>query len=83
MNANCIDRSANSRRTSLDLNSRIGNKDGHFTISGGYNSTCKNIRLSGVSLEGDCRTYNGDWISSSFNLDKVISNNDGNMTFDR
>jgi hypothetical protein len=83
LSATCKDRSANPRRTSLDLNRRIGNKDGHLTISGGYASTCRNINLNGVTLRGDCRTYNGDFRATSLNLNKVISNNDGNLAFDR
>ena len=83
LSADCKDRSANFRRTSLDLNSRIGNRDGRLTISGSYASTCRNIGLSGVTLRGDCRTFNGDWRSTSLDLNEVISNNDGNLTFDR
>jgi len=83
LSATCKDRSANPRRTSLDLNRRIGNRDGRLTISGGYASTCKNVGLSGVSLQGDCKTFNGDFRSTSLDLNRVITNNDGNLTFDR
>ena len=83
LSATCKDRSANFRQTSLDLNRRVGNRNGNLTISGNYASTCKNVGLSGVSLHGDCRTFNGDFRSTSLNLDGVITNNDGNLTFDR
>lgn len=83
LSATCKDRSANPRKTSLDLNRRIGNRDGNLTISGGFANTCKNIGLSGVSLQGDCKTFNGDFRSTRLNLNGVISNNDGNLTFDR
>ena len=83
LTANCKDRSANFRQTSLDLNRRIGNKDGNLTISGGYTGTCKNIGLNGSSLRADCKTYNGDWRATGLDLNRVITNNDGNLTFDR
>ena len=55
----------------------------NLTISGGFANTCKNIGLSGVSLQGDCKTFNGDFRFTRLNLNGVISNNDGNLTFDR
>ncbi|MBF2017757.1 MAG: CVNH domain-containing protein [Rivularia sp. T60_A2020_040] len=85
LSATCKDRNANKRRTSLNLNRRIRNKNGYLTTGGGnYVSTCKNIGWGrGVSLKADCRTYNGDWRYSTLNLDSIITNNDGNLTFDR
>jgi hypothetical protein len=84
LTAICKDRNANYRRTSLDLNRRIGNKNGYLTTGSDYIKTCQNIGWGrGVSLRADCRTYNGDWRYSTLNLDNIISNNDGNLTFDR
>ncbi|RUT10718.1 hypothetical protein DSM107010_39580 [Chroococcidiopsis cubana SAG 39.79] len=85
LHATCKDRSANNRNTSLDLNSGIGNKDGHLTRSGGYISTCKNIKWDGgTTLQADCRTYSKDWrTGTKLDLNRVISNQDGNLTFDR
>jgi CVNH domain len=80
LRSNCKDRSANSRETSLDLNSVIGNGDGHLSPgSSGYLKTCKNIRLNGNSLQADCLTYNRDWRSTSLNLDNNIFNSDGQL----
>ncbi|NMG19821.1 CVNH domain-containing protein [Brasilonema bromeliae] len=83
LRANCKDRSANFRSTSLDLNRRIENRDGNLRIGGGFASTCQNIQLTGTSLQADCKTFNGDFRSTSLDLNSVITNNDGNLTFDR
>ena len=82
LSATCKDRGANFRNTSLDLNSGIGNKDGHLITTGGYAGTCKNIGLNGNSLRADCKTYKGDWRSTNLDLNRVISNQDGNLAFD-
>ena len=84
LSAICKDRNANYRKTSLDLNERIGNKNGRLIISRNYIASCKNIGLGGgFSLRADCKTYNKDWRSTSLNLDGVITNEDGNLRFDR
>jgi hypothetical protein len=81
--ATCKDRSANFRKSSLDLNTRIGNRDGNLTTSGGFAGTCKNVGLNGTTLQADCRTFNKDFRSTQLDLNRIITNNDGNLTFDR
>lgn len=84
--ANCKDRNATFRgQSSLDLMDRVGNKDGHLGLyGGGYLKSCRNLRSDDrTTIWADCRTYNGDWRATSLNLDRVISNSDGNLTFDR
>ena len=84
--ANCKDRNATFRgQTSLDLMDRVGNKNGNLGLyGGGYLKSCKNLGSDNINtIWADCRTYNGDWRSTRLNLDDVISNSDGNLTFDR
>lgn len=83
LRANCKDRDANYRRTALDLNRGIQNRNGYLQAGEGYVRTCTNIGWSGgVNLRADCRTYNGDWRYSELDLDSIISNIDGNLIFD-
>ena len=72
LKSTCKDRSANSRETSLDLNSVIGNVDGNLVAgSSGYLKTCKNITLNGDLLQADCLTYNKDWRFTRFDWEHL------------
>jgi hypothetical protein len=83
ISATCKDRNANFHTSVLDLNRRIGNRDGNLTTSGGFVGTCKNVRLDGTTLQADCLTFNKDFRFTRLDLNSVITNNDGNLTFDR
>jgi len=48
-----------------------------------YAQTCYGYQLSGTTLSATCRTINGNWISSSINLQSIVGNTNGQLTMRR
>lgn len=71
-------------RTSLNLDSGIGNNDGVLAWGGtNFSQTCKNITLtSNTMLKADCTRAGVLSINSILNLDDRINNTNGSLTFD-
>lgn len=72
------------RRTSLNLDSGIGNNDGVLAWGGAnFSQTCKNITLTGNTvLKADCTRAGVLIVNSILNLDDRINNTNGSLTFD-
>ncbi|MDJ0718834.1 MAG: CVNH domain-containing protein [Prochloraceae cyanobacterium] len=85
LSSSCKDRSGNYKSTSIGLNPFIGNSDGVLQWgSQNFSNTCEGIRLEGAgALFANCKRRNGSSNNTSINLDDRISNNNGNLTFDR
>ncbi|KAI0467785.1 hypothetical protein F4859DRAFT_506508 [Xylaria cf. heliscus] len=45
-----------------------------------FQSTSRGIYIRGGILQAECRDWDGNWRSSSFDLDKVIGNSDGKFS---
>ncbi|MDK9717630.1 MAG: CVNH domain-containing protein [Trichlorobacter sp.] len=71
-------------RTSLNLDSGIGNNDGVLAWGGtNFSQTCKNITLtSNTVLKADCTRAGVLSVNSILNLDDRINNTKGSLTFD-
>ena len=74
-----------SRLSSIDLNSVLGNNHGNFVwVRGGnFVASARNIHLieGGRVLEAELGTGGGGWNRSYVRLDERLGNNDGDLTF--
>ncbi len=84
LSANCQRRNGSYRDTSIDLDSQIGNING--TLENGdhnFSQTCRGIQLiNGSIMDGECKTRDQRWVSTSLNLDGFVDNTDGVLKFD-
>ena len=48
---------------------------------GNFSKTCRNIQLNGTVLQAECQRRDGSFVSSSIDLNSVISNQDGLLDF--
>lgn len=90
LDAVCRDSRGVFQKTSLAIDFKIGNRNGRLVrqpkelrIRSGYLSSCKNVGLSGNSLQADCRTAKGDFRAASIDLNTILRNNGGSLEFDR
>ena len=68
--------------SSLDLDTGIGNNEGHFDISGkNYSHSAGNVLLSGTMLSADLKRTNGGSLHDSIDLDTVVANFEGVLGF--
>ena len=84
LSANCQRRNGSYHDTSIDLDSLIGNGNG--TLREGeqnFSQTCRGMQLiNGGIMDGECKTRDQQWVSTSLNLDGFIGNIDGFLEFD-
>ncbi|KAJ6481538.1 Cyanovirin-N [Mycena vitilis] len=66
--------------TTIGLNSCVGNTNGELTAGNSFSGSCSGISFSGVTLSATCSTPNGGSISTSLDLNSVLSNNNGFLT---
>ena len=68
--------------SSLDLDTGIGNTEGHFDRkSTNYSQSATNVQLSGTRLSADLARSGPPPMPDSINLDENISNVEGVLTF--
>ena len=82
LSATCRTRSGDSRRTSINLNNFVTNRDGSLRFSndgGGFSRTCTDITLSGATLSASCRTFSRDLRNTRLDLNAHITNRNGTL----
>lgn len=80
LSADCMTRYGSLRPSRINLNDFIGNRDGSFDIGGfGFASTTRDMSISRSLLSTDLQTNNGNWIKSTTNLDRLVSNINGHL----
>jgi hypothetical protein len=82
MQANCRTLDGRYQRSSLDLNSIIGNIDGQFQWgSQAFSRSATGASIQGAVLTANLRKKNGTYVRASINLDARITNNNGNLQY--
>ncbi len=88
LDANCKDRNGNINGTFTLLDAFIANSDGRLVwqVDGNYDASSRNCDVEFVSgvtfLQCDTQKRNGNWTSSSLNLDEHIANIDGDLRYE-
>jgi len=87
LEAECRTNNGGSALTGINLNNRIGNRNGKLVweSNGGYGGSSTNCEIdqeSGRSfLHCDTMRNDGSWTSPSLNLDDRIANRNGNLRY--
>ena len=69
---------------SLDLDTGIGNNEGHFdTSTTEYSQSASNIQLSGTVLSADLAQTSGGVLHDSIDLDTCVANFEGVLAFQK
>ena len=69
---------------SLDLDTGIGNNEGHFdTSSTDYSRSAGNVKLSGTVLSADLGRTSGGPLHDSIDLDTIVANFEGVLAFQK
>ncbi len=54
-----------------------------FSRRNNYAATCQSASLSGTVLSATCQTNGGNWVSTSIDLENIVSNTNGQLTMRR
>ncbi|QRV93562.1 cyanovirin-N [Ceratobasidium sp. AG-Ba] len=67
----------------LDLDTCLGNIDGHFRWGGKqFSQSARNVKLQAAELKGDLHSADGkEWKHATVNLDLHIANIDGQLVY--
>ncbi|KAH8883514.1 HET-domain-containing protein [Thozetella sp. PMI_491] len=81
--ATCLTRDGVKQHSSINLNLRIGNKEGSFDVPGrNYHASARDVRLVGSKiLCADLASSRGQWYQDAIDLDAFIGNHDGKLVF--
>lgn len=86
--ATCKTKDGNRRKSCVNLNDHIGNRQGAFDIPGeNFTASAGRARLEGSRLYAELESTDGLWYEDSISLDAFIGNDDGSLVvcrdFDR
>jgi len=78
--ANLYHASKTKMHTSFDLNTVVGNMNGHFHFgTSGFMLIARNVRLEGMRLVGELRMANGTWRMDGMDLDTFLCCMEGRL----
>ncbi|KAJ7925506.1 hypothetical protein B0H13DRAFT_1975068 [Mycena leptocephala] len=68
LTATCQNMGVGTTTAAIDLNSCISNTNGELSPGGAFNSSCRDIGLSGVELSAQCKDPSGTFINTQIDL---------------
>lgn len=80
LHADCLDQYGRVWHSTLNLDSFIGNDNGHFSLGwSNFSRSACDIELTGTFLEAKLLDGNGVYHDAAINLNKCIYNNNGRL----